>query len=271
MAPIAYADLNGCTVYVQRIVPERLNSQNQIDALAENIRVCFEEYGTILDVIVKRSNKRKGQAFVVFDSPESAEKAQEDLDGFDFFPDSPIITSIAKTPSDAVVQKFCSPEEFEEHKERRLAEKSTFLRLLQRQKWLLTTPTARKQADEEEARARAEEESKKRSAAEPTSGIRPMKTLKSTSKQTVIPSEYLPPNKLIMVENVPADMDKDTLMPLFAQFEGLQDIRKVTVGRYAGLVFVEFAAIAGATAAKEALGNTTLGDKVLKITYSKEA
>jgi U2 small nuclear ribonucleoprotein B'' len=127
MAPMNYAELNGCTVYVQRIFPERLNSQNQVDKLTETIRACFEDYGTILDIIVKRSLRRKGQAFVVFDNSESAATAQEELDGFELAPDSPITTSIAKTPSDATVEKFCSPEEFKEHKEKRLAEKGMCL------------------------------------------------------------------------------------------------------------------------------------------------
>jgi hypothetical protein len=123
MSPIPYASLNGCTVYVQRLSPSRLNSQNQIDELTDRLRLCFEDYGNILDIIVKRSNLRKGQAFVVYDTPEAAATAQEELDGFEFSPDNPIVTSIANTPSDAVVEKFCSEEEFKEHKERRLAEK----------------------------------------------------------------------------------------------------------------------------------------------------
>jgi U2 small nuclear ribonucleoprotein B'' len=73
-----------------------------------------------------------------------------------------------------------------------------------------------------------------------------------------------------MVENVPADYDKDALTPLFQQFEGFMDVRVVSVGRFKGLVFVEFSNIAGATAAKEQLGGSRLGDKVLKITYSKD-
>jgi len=72
-----------------------------------------------------------------------------------------------------------------------------------------------------------------------------------------------------MVENVPADYDKETLTPIFAQFEGFMDVRIVTVGRNKGLVFVEFNNVAGATAAKEQLGGSRLGDKVIKITYTK--
>jgi U2 small nuclear ribonucleoprotein B'' len=134
----------------------------------------------------------------------------------------------------------------------------------------------RKNAEYASLRAAQDSETKKRAAptdAAPTAAtnaIRPIKSLKSTSKQAVIPSEYLPPNKLIMVENVPTEFDKDALIPLFQQFEGFMDVRIVTVGKFKGLVFVEFSNIAGATSAKEALGGSRLGDKVLKITYSKE-
>jgi U2 small nuclear ribonucleoprotein B'' len=274
MAPMNYADLNGCTVYVQRIFPERLNSKNQIDKLTETIRACFEDYGTILDIIVKRSLHRKGQAFVVFDNAESAATAQEELDGFELAPDSPITTSIAKTPSDATVEKFCTPEEFKTHKEKRLAEKGTRSREFLRETLLTVRLTERKNAELEAQRALLEAETKKRPAEEapsaPTNAIRPIKALKSTSKQTVIPSEYLPPNKLIMVDNVPSDYDKDMLTPIFSQFEGLVEVRVVTVGRNKGLVFVEYANIAGATAAKDQLNNSRLGEKLLKITYGKD-
>jgi RNA recognition motif-containing protein len=73
-----------------------------------------------------------------------------------------------------------------------------------------------------------------------------------------------------MVDNVPSDYDKDMLTPIFSQFEGLVEVRVVTVGRNKGLVFVEYANIAGATAAKDQLNNSRLGEKLLKITYGKD-
>ncbi|KAF2428975.1 RNA-binding domain-containing protein [Tothia fuscella] len=256
MSPLPYSALPSCTVYVQRLHPSRLNSQTQITELTDRLRLCFEDYGNILDIIVKRSNTRKGQAFIVFDTPEAASTAQEELDGFEFSPDNPIVTSIARTASDAVVERFCSEEEFREHKERRLAEK------------------ARKNAEAEALQALQNEEAKKRAAADSAAGTttdpRKAKLSKPASKANVVPSEYLPPNRLIMVENVPADYSIEALTPMFSGFEGFIEVRKVEIGRFKGLVFVEFTGIPGATAAKEALGNTVLGENVVKITYAKD-
>jgi RNA recognition motif-containing protein len=73
-----------------------------------------------------------------------------------------------------------------------------------------------------------------------------------------------------MVENVPADYTVEALIPLFQGFEGFMEVRKVEIGKFKGLVFVEFSGIPGATAAKEQLGNSTMGDSVVKITYAKD-
>lgn len=66
--------------------------------------------------------KAKGQAFVVFDSIEAAEKAIEEVQGFELF-EKPMYLDYAKTRSDATVKKDGSEEDFEIHKRRRLAEK----------------------------------------------------------------------------------------------------------------------------------------------------
>lgn len=82
----------------------------------------FSEYGTVIDIVAKKNLKAKGQAFVVFEDAESAERAIKDVQGFELF-DKPMSLDYAKTKSDATVQKEGNPEEFELHKRRRLAEK----------------------------------------------------------------------------------------------------------------------------------------------------
>lgn len=84
----------------------------------------FSEYGTVIDLIAKKNLKARGQAFVVFDETEAAERAIKEVQGFELF-EKPMILDYARTRSDATVQKEGSAEELETHKRRRLAEKGT--------------------------------------------------------------------------------------------------------------------------------------------------
>ena len=113
-------------------------------------------------------------------------------------------------------------------------------------------------------------------APEATAG-RPAKTsrgagLKSSNPggAAVIPDEYLPPNKILFVQNLPEDYDVDGLTAIFGSFEGFREVRLVP-GRK-GLAFVEYEAEAGAISAKENTAGMTLGDdnKTIRVTYQRQ-
>jgi RNA recognition motif-containing protein len=90
--------------------------------LTEALRTVFSEFGNVVDVVAKKNLKAKGQAFVVFDDPESARSAIEEVDGFELF-DKPMKVALARSRSDKTVEMNCSQEEFESHKRHRQAEK----------------------------------------------------------------------------------------------------------------------------------------------------
>lgn len=73
-------------------------------------------------MVAKTNLRAKGQAFIVFDNPESAQAAVGDLQGFDIF-EKPMRLAIARTRSDATVKAVGNEEEYEQHKRRRVAEK----------------------------------------------------------------------------------------------------------------------------------------------------
>ena len=91
------------------------------EALAE----IFSEYGNVVDLVAKKNLKAKGQAFIVFDDVEAAERAIKEVQGFELF-DKPMILDYAKTRSDATVEREGSAEDLESHKRRRLAEKGMY-------------------------------------------------------------------------------------------------------------------------------------------------
>lgn len=119
---------------------------------------------------------------------------------------------------------------------------------------------------------------KRPSAALPTElSQRPAKTtrgagLRSTnaSASAVIPDEYLPPNKILFVQNLPDGYDIDALSAIFGRFEGFREVRLVP-GRK-GIAFVEYEAETGAITAKENVAGMTLGseNQLIKVTYQRQ-
>lgn len=234
-----------------------LEERVKVEQLKEALLELFSEYGEILEIVAKTNLKAKGQAFVVFDSVESAQKAIDDLQGFELF-EKPIHVAFAKTRSDASVKRSGDDEEFESHKRRRLAEK-----------------------DKKKAAEAAEVQKQlKRSAAVgvvPDLAARPVKAargagLKSSNPAAaaVIPDEYLPPNKTLFVRNLPEEYDIDTLTAIFGRFEGFREVRTVP-GRKT-IAFVEYETETGAISAKENTAGMTVGGagQVMNVTYQRQ-
>lgn len=95
-----------------------LEERVKIDVIKEALTRVFQYYGPILDVIAKSSLKRKGQAFIVFDSEKSALEAVEEMNGFEMYGKSMKVAR-AKTHSDETVKRKAA-DMFEEHKRKRL-------------------------------------------------------------------------------------------------------------------------------------------------------
>ncbi|KAF2458851.1 U1 small nuclear ribonucleoprotein usp102 [Lineolata rhizophorae] len=234
------------TLYVRN-----LEERVKVDDLKSALTEIFSEYGNIIDIVAKRNLKAKGQAFIVFDSYESAAHAIEEVQGFDLF-DKPMVLDFARTPSDATVKSEGTEDDFEAHKRRRLAEKE------------------RKQALE------TQQKLKRPTGADMPS--RPAKTVKAgpgpkpaaPGGSAVIPDEYLPPNRILFVQNLPEGYDADALSAIFSRFDGFKEVRLVP-GRK-GIAFVEYEAENGAISAKEGTAGMTLGDegKPIKVTYQRQ-
>ncbi|OAA70877.1 small nuclear ribonucleoprotein [Akanthomyces lecanii RCEF 1005] len=233
------------TVYIQNL-EERVKPE----PLTEALRTVFSEFGQVIDVVVKTNLKAKGQAFVVLDSPAGAQEAVDEINGFPLF-DKPMRMAMAKSRSDKTIELHGSTEELEAHKQHRLAEKE------------------KKKAIEA---AEGPRQGKRGAAAadERPSKIAKPSGLKSTSvaQAAVIPDEYLPPNKILFLQNVPEEYDVEALTGIFGRFEGFREVRLVPGRR--GIAFVEYDAEQGAVAAKENTAGMTLGDKNIKVTYQRQ-
>ncbi|RMZ84722.1 hypothetical protein DV737_g1054, partial [Chaetothyriales sp. CBS 132003] len=242
------------TVYARN-----LEERVKIDDLKEALTEIFSEYGNIIEIVAKKNVKAKGQAFIVFDTIESAAKAIEEVNGFELF-DKPMQLDFARTRSDATVLKEEGEQGLEKWKRSRLAEKE------------------RKQAQEAASQKLKRPAPGQAGAADATAGLaaRPAKAqkgagLKGSSANTaaVIPDEYLPPNKILFIRDLPESYDADGLTTIFSRFEGFKEVRMVP-GRK-GIAFVEYEAESGAISAKEATAGMQLGDQGggIRVTYQR--
>ncbi|KAH0496590.1 hypothetical protein TgHK011_003942 [Trichoderma gracile] len=234
------------TVYVHNL-EERVKPE----VLTEALKTIFSEFGNVVDIVAKRNLKAKGQAFVVFDEPSAAHNAIEEVEGFELF-GKPMRVAMARMQSDKTVELHGSNEDLEAHKRHRQAEK-----------------------DKRKALEAADEQRQLKRAAAGAPEARPSKAvkpsgLKSTSApaSAVVPDEYLPPNKILFVQNVPDEYDVEGLTAIFGRFDGFREIRLVPGRR--GIAFVEYENEQGAITAKENTAGMSLGDKAIKVTYQRQ-
>ncbi|KAF2121491.1 U2 small nuclear ribonucleoprotein B [Lophiotrema nucula] len=228
------------SVPIETVYVSNLEERVKIEELKAALHAVFDHYGTILDIIAKISLKRKGQAFIVFDQQRSVLDAVEQMDGFEMYGKAMRVL-IAKTPSDETVKRK-APGEFDEHKKRRTISK----------------------AQKEAALAKELQAKGPDSTATTATRARPVKT-----GAAAIPDEYVRPNKVLFLQNIPADVDADTLTAIFERFEGFKEVRLVKIRNVA---FAEFEDEQFAITAKENTAGMAIGEegKSMKVTYQRQ-
>ncbi|KIJ66541.1 hypothetical protein HYDPIDRAFT_109590 [Hydnomerulius pinastri MD-312] len=225
------------TLYIQN-----LNEKIKVDVLKASLRGLFKSYGEVLDVVAHGNLRMRGQAFVSFASPEIAQKAMKEVRGFPLY-SKPMQISFARTRSDAVVQRL-DANNLDEHKARRAEHKKN---------------TRYSNPLKQKFRA-------KRMAAE-MDGAAAVPAPKRPNVQ--MPDEYLPPNKILFLQNLPESVTKDQLMALFSQYPNLHEVRLIPTKR--DIAFVEYVDEGSAGVAKDALHNYKLdGENKIKITFARK-
>lgn len=239
--------------------------------------------------MAKRNLKAKGQAFIVFDNIESASRAIDEINGFELF-EKPMVLDYAKTRSDATVMKEGGSEELEAHKRRRLAEKGIYIFCYLRGFALLGLSTFESHCvacrrlrqsphttERKQAQEALEAQKKLKRPAGAADSNRPAKAAKGAGLKpttgaaaNVIPDEYLPPNKVLFVRDLPDNADQESVTAVFGRFEGFVEVRLVP-GRK-GLAFVEYENESGAISAKEATSGMPMGDagRPIRVTYQRQ-
>jgi len=87
------------SIYINNI-----SEKIKIQTLLTELQAIFEQFGNILEIHAKKNLRMRGQAFIVFEEVESAQKAVNSMQGFPFH-DKKMRIAFAKRDSDLIAKK----------------------------------------------------------------------------------------------------------------------------------------------------------------------
>ncbi|KAF8047856.1 hypothetical protein N665_2799s0004 [Sinapis alba] len=238
----------------QTIYINNLNEKVKLDELKKSLNAVFSQFGKIVEVLAFKTLKHKGQAWVVFDNPESASNAISKMNGFPFY-DKPMRIQFAKTKSDVIAKA-----------------NGTFV---PREK--------RKQRQDEKGGKKKKEQhhdSSTRLAMPPYPGgvygsAPPLSQVPypgggggGGGVKNNLPEAPAPPNNILFVQHLPHDTTPERLQDLFDKYHGFKEVRMVPAKP--GIAFVEFADEMQSTVAMHGLEGFTIHQTPMHITYAKK-
>jgi len=187
-----------------------LNDKVNKEELCLQLYALFTTHGKVIDVIASKSQKMRGQAFLVFGDQAGATSAMRACEGMVFY-DKPMRISYAKAKSYATLRRedpnFVPPNAAnasslvvsqQPKRQREGAEKGDEERQVKREK---------PGEDEEEMEIDEEEEGAKMS---------------STPAPTNVPPQVQRPSARLLCTNLPPEITDDVLSVLFQQYQGFQ-------------------------------------------------
>ncbi|KAH0788175.1 U1 small nuclear ribonucleoprotein A [Histomonas meleagridis] len=207
----------------------------------------FSAYGTILEIRAHKGLKRRGQAWITFQSTDSAVAAKRMLDKYYLF-DRPISVNFALAKSQ-ITQKMSGTFNPYGRKAERISDAEAEF---------LTHGSIPKYYDFDML---SEDEEEIIITEEPAYS-KPIPVIAPTA-------DLNPPNKTLFVQNLPDSDNKLLLSMLFQQYLGFVEAR--TVPKKNDIAFVEFDTIDQATAALNGLNGMTIDDEHhMLIQYAKQ-
>lgn len=238
------------TVYIRN-----LNEKVKLDELRGALNKIFSQFGTVLEVKAEKRLKLKGQAWIIFDKTESAQKAVAEMKDFKFY-DKPMVVAFAKVKSDVISKADGT---FVHRPKRKVEKKSKKKKGDKRSK-----------TKKEPRLTKAEPEF----SSGPNSDVKPEYSNSNDHTSAPAPSAAVtqgaaPPNRILFVENLPAQCTELMLSMLFRQHAGFKEARLVP-GK-SGIAFVEFQEVYQASVAKEALHEFKITpSNLMKVSFARQ-
>ncbi|DAZ92726.1 TPA: hypothetical protein N0F65_012509 [Lagenidium giganteum] len=163
------------------------NDKIKQDRMKAAIYSSFSQHGKILEIVMGKARKLRGQAWVTFDDIPSASNALRAMNGFVLF-EKPVVIQFGKDKADVIARREGTFKPREKRKREQPEEKAT-------------KKAAENGAGRNGAPARV-----------PPPPPPPMQNL---------------PNKILFIQELPDSCTKDMLSTLFEQYHGFKEVRMV--------------------------------------------
>uniref|UniRef100_UPI00398E9615 U1 small nuclear ribonucleoprotein A n=1 Tax=Pristiophorus japonicus TaxID=55135 RepID=UPI00398E9615 len=268
------------TIYINN-----LNEKIKKDELKKSLYAIFSQFGQILDILVSRNLKMRGQAFVIFKEVSSATNALRSMQGFPFY-DKPMRIQYAKSDSDIIAKMKGTYVERDRKKEKR--------------KVKAPEPSVNKKVSAPQAANAVPLNVSGMPMMNqaprmmqmpgqppympplgmmpppgmgpgqmPPSSLGPGQMMPGQMPPPAQPVPENPPNHILFLTNLPEETNELMLSMLFNQFPGFKEVRLVP-GRH-DIAFVEFDNEVQAGAARDALqGFKITQSNAMKISFAKK-
>ena len=257
------------TLYIQNL-NERVKLPSAYTLLTpvmkQSLEALFSTFGPVLSIVAHKNLRMRGQAFVSFQDKDTATRAMKEVSGFPLYGKSMVCAarltqrvSYARTPSDSVVAPpggapgtSEAEQALEAHKAARLAQKPlTRRRNIHRQRAL------QRKKEQEQAIARGD-----------VPAPAPRRTAPARAQANQLPDEYVPPNRILFLQQMPSTVTRDQLLGIFGSMPNLYEVR--TIPGRTDIAFVEFHDIPSSVAAREATnGYTFPTGEHLKVSFAR--
>ena len=165
--------------------------------------------------------------------------------------------SFAKTNADAVYKRLKRTDELEKHLEERKAAKP----LKRKENYIRLMKNTRAKADNSGAGKNVAPES----ATAPGASA---PAQQKQQQQQQLPDEYLPPNVILFLQNLPAGTTKEKLDEIFGQYPNLAEVRIIPARP--DIAFVEYMDEGSSAVAKDALNQYHIDGQPIKVTFARQ-
>jgi len=267
----------------QTIYVNNLNEKVKKDELKRSLYHVFSQFGNILEIVATKTYKMRGQAWVIFDDLSGSTKALREMQGFQFYGKAMRIT-FAKSKSDVVSKADGSfiprPKRKIEGKDKKSSSNppNKKKKTQHHQQQQNGDSKSEEKEEKDEKPNKTENKADQRQFQQQQQQQQQQQAPQQQQQQAPAPQHPLslpyqeqpaPPNRILFVENLPAECNQMMLSMLFQQYSGFQEARLVN-GK-PGIAFVEFGDEYSSNLAKNALQNFKITPtNLMKISFAKK-
>jgi len=268
------------TIYVNNVC-EKI----KIPALIIELRAIFNQFGPIVEIQAKKNLRMRGQAFIVFENVEDAQKAVQSMQGFPFHSKKMRI-QFAKTDSDVISKRngtYVPREQSKKKKKKKNKDKTKAFgsnpmaammqmmnpqMMMQMQKMMqqsgMQMPMNMNQMQKNMQTMMTKMQDQKPAAAPAPAAPK--------APNMGLPEGKFGVNNILFVQDLPQEANEEMLSMLFNQFDGYMEVRMAPARAGAGkAAFIEFDDEKTAGHAKDTLqGFKVTPSCQLKITFAKK-